>query len=243
MWEWYTSKDGALARRFSDLGFDSRSPSYWALRVPPPTPWSFLPAFALREWDSFSLPTRYEAQIDLPPGGYNLAMVLGDRENFGRVEVPLNIEPYDGTQLGLSSVVMSNRQRNAAVAAQESAAFHLAPRYVPLVSEGVQITPSASLRFKHGQRLITYFEVYEPLLLKDSATKVWAHLKLVDTESDRVEEDFPPVDVAPYAKPASWVIPVSRTLKPRKGAYRLEVQATDSAGRSTVVRTANFTVE
>jgi predicted phage tail protein len=42
------------------------------------------------------------------------------------------------------------------------------------------------------------------------------------------------------------MIPIGDELKVDqlpKGDYRLEVQATDSAGRSTPWRTANFTVE
>jgi len=179
----------------------------------------------------------------LPSGEYNLVMVLGDGQNFGRVVEPLNIDAYDGAQLALSSVVLSKRGRNGAVAAQEAAAAHLAPKYVPLVSQGVQMTPAADRRFRHGEPLVAYFEVYEPLLLTEPATTVWAHLKLVDAKTGAVKQDFPPLDVAPFIQPGSSVIPTSRVLKPRKGAYRLEVQATDSAGRSTVLRTANFTVE
>jgi hypothetical protein len=230
----YKKEDGVVARRFSDLG--CCPPAYSMVWLgPPPRPWGTL--------GPFNLPTHYETQLELPSGEYNLTMVLGDGRNFGRAEEPLRIDAYDGVQLGLSSVVLSKRGRNAAVAAQEAAAAHLAPKYVPLVSKGVQVTPAADRRFRRGEPLVTYFEIYEPLLLTAPATTVWAHLRLVDAKRGAVKEAYPPMNVAPYIQPGSSVIPVTVSLKERKGAYRLEVQATDSAGRTTPWRAANFTVE
>jgi hypothetical protein len=229
-----SKKDGVLAKRFSDLGCCAPAfPVVWL--GPPQLIWGSL--------GPSTLPTRYETQIDLPPGEYNLVLLLGDEHNFGRVEKPLKIEGYDGAQLGLSSVVLPKRGRDASVAGQEAAAAHLAPKYVPLVSKGVQVTPAADRRFQHGKPLVTYFEIYEPLLLTAPATTVWAHLKLVDAGRGALKEDFPPMDVAPFIQPGSSVIPVTVSLKERKGAYRLEVQATDSAGKTTPWRAANFTIE
>ena len=59
---------------------------------------------ALDSSDPFWLPTRYETQVDLPAGDYDLEVVLNDGWNFARAEMPLNIEAYDGKQLALSSV-------------------------------------------------------------------------------------------------------------------------------------------
>jgi hypothetical protein len=54
------------------------------------------------------------------------------------------------------------------------------------------------------------------------------------------------MDAAPYERPGSIMIPIGDELPVSglpKGAYRLEVQATDSVGRSTPWRTASFTLE
>jgi hypothetical protein len=252
-------KEGrVLARRFSDLGFDrgqtSPAPAYTVLRVGPPTVlagsrpivgggYDVAGPSDQGAWNVGNLPIRYEAQIDLPSGEYDIVVALGDEKNFGQAGQQLKIDSYDGTQLALSSVVLSKRGRDAAVAAQEAAAAHLAPKYVPLVSKGVQVTPAADRRFRRGEPLVTYFEIYEPLLLTAPATTVWAHLRLVDAKRGAVKEDYPPMNVAPYIQPGSSVIPVTVSLKARKGAYRLEVQATDSAGRTTPWRAANFTIE
>jgi hypothetical protein len=160
--------------------------------------------------------------------------------------VPLNIDDYDGKALGISSVMLCKRHRDAHVAAVEAGAANFAPQYVPLVSKGSRFTPTADASFKQGEPLIPYFEVYEPLLATQAATTVQAHLRIVDASTGKVITDFPPVDAAPYERAGSSTIPIAREIpfdQLPKGAYRLEVQATDSAGRSTPWRTADFTVE
>ncbi len=189
-----------------------------------------------------TLPARYETQIDLEPGEYDLRVVLSDGSKFGRAKAHLLIEPYDREHLSMSSVVLCRRFRIASVATQEAAAANLAPQYVPLVSKGLQFTPSAETQFRKGKPLIAYFEVYEPLLATQPKAKVQAHMRIVSTKTGRIAEDFAPFDVSSYERPGSTMIPVSQEIKVPKGEYRLEVQATDSAGRSTSWRTAGFSV-
>jgi hypothetical protein len=197
--------------------------------------------------DVVLIPAHYETQIDLPPGDYSLHLILGDGSKFGRADVPLNIEKYDGKQFALSSVMLCKRFRNASVAAQEAAAFNLAPQYVPLVSKGVQFTPTGDTNFRKGEPLVAYFEVYEPLLASTtSVTVIQTQLKITDAKTGEVKADTGPRSAANWIEPGKIVIPISEQIavdKLPKGSYRLEVQATDSAGRSTVWRTADFTVE
>jgi hypothetical protein len=191
------------------------------------------------------LPTRYETQMDIPPGNYNLEVVLGDEEKFGRAEVPLNIDPYDGQQLALSSVALCKRLRGAAVAAKEAAQANFAPQYVPLASKDIWFTPAGDTNFEKGEPLFAYFEVYEPLLSQNPAT-VEVHLRILDASTGKLKEDFAPVDAAPYSRLGSSVLRIARKVpvdQLPKGTYRLEVQARDSAGRSTAWRAANFAVE
>jgi hypothetical protein len=232
-------KDGTLAARFSDVACcPSERPDVVVSGDPSYTNYG--------EWDPVCLPARYNAQFDLPPGEYDFRLVLSDGSKFGRVEMPLIIDSYDGKQLALSSVVLCKRFRDASVVAQEAAAANLAPKYEPLVSKGVQVTPTAGTRFKRGEPLIAYFEVYEPRVAAQPATAVHAHLRIVDAKTGEIAKDFQPVDAASYKQAGKLMIPVAREIATDKlpqGAYRLEVQASDSAGKSTVWRTANFTVE
>ena len=134
------SHDATLLARFSDFGCCSPdAPNFIITNGPQP----HLDAFPQNE--PFMIPTRYETQIYLPPGNYELRVVISDDRNFGRVTVPLKIESVGANQLAISSVMLCKRFRNAAVAAQEAAAVNLAPQYVPLVTKSVQFTPTGDI--------------------------------------------------------------------------------------------------
>ena len=200
---------------------------------------------ALSGKDPGWLPTRYETQIGLSPGEYDLQIVVSDTQKFGAAEVPLHIDNYDGRALGLSSVMLCKRFRDAHVAAVERAAANFAPQYMPLVSKNIEVTPSGDTHVKKGQLLILYFEIYEPLLTNASATAVQAHFRIIEAKNGNTRDDFM-VDAQSFEQPGRTMIPIEREIltdKMPRGAYRLEVQATDSAGNSTPWRTAEFTVE
>jgi len=201
---------------------------------------------ALDSSDPFWIPTRYNTQMDLPPGEYKLQVVLSDGWNLGRAEMPLTLAPYDRKELALSSVVLCKRLRDAAVAAKEAAAANFAPRYLPLVSKGIEFSPAGDASFAKDSQFFAYFEVYEPLLAQEPATSVKVQMRILDSGTGTVKAAFAPLDAAPYKDPESAVFRVARTILIRelpKGAYRLEVRAQDSAGGITDWRGADFTVE
>ena len=236
-------KDETLAGRFSGIGCCPPEDYPTFVRTDNPYDDPYKP----RPWlDVSSIPSRYETQIELPPGQYDLRVVLSDSWKYGRVEVPLIIDSYDREQLALSSVVLGKRYCDAGAAAQEAAAANLAPQYVPLVSKGIQVTPAGDTHFTKAEPLIAYFEAYEPQVDGKAEATVQAHLRIRDAETGEIRKEFPPLSAAPYIKAGSRAIPIEQQIDiggAPKGAYRLEVQATDSAGRSTAWRTANFTVE
>jgi hypothetical protein len=98
------------------------------------------------------------------------------------------------------------------------------------------IKPTANTRFKRGETLYTYFEVYEPLLAGQSPATVQIQMRIVDVKTGELKTDPQPLSATPYAKAGSPVIPIGRGIDISKlptGSYRLEVQANDSAGKST----------
>ena len=199
---------------------------------------------ALNSSDPFWMPTRYETQIDAPPGQYNLEVVLSDGWNSGRAEMPLTIDPPGGRQLALSSIVLCKRLRDAAVAAKEDAAANFAPQYVPLVSKGIQFIPAGDTVFHANEPLFAYFEVSEPSPAPPS--KVTVQMRILDAGSTEVLANFAPFDAAPYAVAGTSVLRIARTIPVRqlpKGSYHLQVRATDSTGPATPWRSATFTVE
>jgi hypothetical protein len=233
--------DGSIAARFSDSAYDGSERKMAG---------GFFHKFCQRinfdEYDSATLPNRYQAQMELAPGTYELVVLLSDGVNFGRATSTLLVEDYDARQLELSSLALSDRIGNAEAAAKEAQAANLAPEYVPLVSKGVQVSTAASSKFKRSKPFIAYFEVYEPLLSESPPAKVQVRMRILDTKTGKPAGDFEPFDAAPYEAPGSTVIRIGKGLqvdKLPKGEYRLEVQARDSAGRRTWVRTADFTLE
>jgi hypothetical protein len=200
---------------------------------------------ALDSSDPFWLPTRYETQVDLPAGDYDLEVVLNDGWNFGRAKIPLTVEPYDGKQLALSSVALCKSLRSAAVAAKENAQASFAPQYVPLVSRNILFSPSGYTSFAKGESLFAYFEVYEPQLAENPTAPVSVHLRILDASTSKIKEDFAPIDAASYKQAGSSVLRIGRKLPIDQlptGAYLLEVQAAGSKG-STAWRAATFEVK
>jgi hypothetical protein len=232
-------KDGSLAARFSGLGCCSPDIPWFS--------WGGLPSgYTYSTLEIPIIPTAYEAQMELSPGEYELVVVLSDGSKFGRVQVPLTIDRYDGKQVGLSSVALCKRFHNAAGIEQEAAAANFAPKYLPLVSKGVQFAPSGDTRFKKGEPLFAYFEVYEPLLAGQPAPAVQTQMRIRNVKTGELKVDTGLRNAAPWIEPGSIVVPIAEEVSVQMlpaGSYRLEVQASDSAGRSTVWRTAEFTVE
>jgi hypothetical protein len=224
---------GANAHIFR-IDADPMRPDYSAIKT------------GLESSDPFWIPTRYETQIDVAPGDYDLQVVLSDELNFGRVETPVSIDPYNGKELALSSIALCKRLRDVAVAAKEDVAANFAPRYVPLVSKGIEFTPAGDTSFNKGEALYAYFEVYEPALSEHPDTSVAVEMRVVDPGTDKVRAAFAVVNATPYEQSGSTTLRVARTVPIRqltKGSYILQVRASDSAGATTPWRTANFSIE
>ena len=179
--------DGAHIQRFSDFadwdGVSDPAVRPWFTRRGRKVPWGCTVSNAV--------PTRYETQVALPPGRYDFRVALTDGSKFGRVQVPLNIAPYDHEELAISGPVLVRRFRKAPV---DGIHTKLAVKFVPLVSKGIEVTPTADTRFEKGDSLVTYFEIYEPLLSVQPQTAVQAHLRILDAKKRTIIKDFDAVD-------------------------------------------------
>jgi predicted phage tail protein len=94
--------------------------------------------------------------------------------------------------------------------------------------------------------LIAYFEIYEPASAATGTTAVSATMKVVDAKTGETKELAKPVKADSYRTSVNPAIPMALNLpidKLSKGEYRLEVQATDSAGNSTPWDSADFAIE
>ena len=193
---------------------------------------------------STMIPSRYDTQLDLPPGGYNLQVILSDGEKFGAARVPLIVEDYAQKQLAISALALCARVRKDSADSSKVPAGSPGS-YVPLVSRGVEFTPGTGAQFSNTEMLYPYFQIYAPQLTAQPPVTLKAHLMIVDAATGNIVQDFREVNVAPYARPGSSFVTVTRGIDLRnlaEGSYRLEVQATDSTGKITPWQKADFSV-
>jgi len=247
-------KDGTLAARFSDQACCGTSD----LLI------GHSGGFGGDRFDWVTLPARYEGQIDLSPGDYNLRVILSDGKKFGRVDLPLTIDSYQDTPLALSSVALCKRFHR--VDPPEYTQGILPSKFVPLVSKGIEFTPSADATFeKKRDPLFAYFEIYapeqaipaaagetsapkppaEPQLLVAGNVAVQFQLKITNLKTGQVQIDSGLRPASEFLQSGRPVIPIVQEVATHdlpKGNYRLEVQASDSAGHHTPWHAATFAI-
>jgi hypothetical protein len=235
-------KNGTLAARFSDLAccstelpgfarFGNRSAN---LEEPHP------------EFDPAYLPARYDTQLDLPPGEYEVQVVVSDEAKFGRATTSLSIDTKAEHRLALSSVLLCKRFRDATAANQEAATSKVASEYVPLISKGMEFTPAGDMRFTKKDPWIAYFEVYEPLLAGAGTTDVQFQMRITDVKTGEVKTDTGLRPAKSCVRAGKTTIAIAERMAVEKlpsGTYRVEIQASDSAGNHTGWRATSFAVK
>ncbi len=198
------------------------------------------------EWKEFTKnPFQYQNQFDAGAGNYKLTVVLsGGGDAFGKFETPLSVDSYDGKHLNLSGLAMTNSVQavNAIPAGLDSM---LLEDNRPLVVKGMQIVPSGSNRFKHTDNVVVYAEIYEPLLSAPNPPVVGMGYRIFERASNKEIFSTGGQSAADFIHQGSPVVPIGmkvlvKDLKP--GAYRLLVQAADSAKNSAPNRTVDFDI-
>src|SRR5579871_293058 len=191
-------------------------------------------------------PFHYENQFDLASGQYSLRVVFSSgSESFGKMIVPLTIDPYDGKQLSMSTPVLSNELHAAADMTTDLDAALLEDRK-PLVVRGMQVVPTASGHFKKTDNAAIYVEVYAPELLTPNPPKVGLEMRVTDLKTGEKKMDAGIRDTAGAIQPGSPVMTLGLKLPIAQlgpGSYRLELRAVDSQNRDTGFHSADFDLE
>ena len=233
------SSDGKLAARFSgramggDL-FQSKFP----LLAPTSSP-LFGPCF-LTATDVF------ETQLDLPPGEYKLHAVIREGKNFGRTEIPIHVENFNGMQFAISDIALGKNYRQVTAGSQPDSDPLWNDQQFSLVSQGFELLPTADTRFKTGQMLHFYLEVFYALQSVPPPGKIEVHMRVLDAETGKVVKELLPEDTAPYSKPGDPVIPVGGGIDVTNlptGSYQVQAQATDSTGKTTAWNSVAFSIQ
>ena len=195
-------------------------------------------------------PLNYENQFDVASGQYTLKVVFSSGgENFGKLDVPLTIDPYDAGQFGLSAMAFSKQIRHVTDMETQLDSMLLENR-TPLVTQGMELIPTADTHFKKNDPAAIYVEIYEPLLIAKAtppanAPKVGLQVDFVDRKSGEHKIQAG-IDAQSSVRDRNPVIPVGLRIpldKLGSGSYRVELKAVDSAGNASKLRAADFDVE
>jgi hypothetical protein len=96
---------------------------------------------------------------------------------------------------------------------------------------------------KH-EPLSIYFEIYEPLLERQTIA-VWYRLRITDLNTGGPVMNTEPISTADWVVAGNTVIPIGLKLateKLNRGSYKVEVQASDSAGHESEWRATKFNI-
>lgn len=196
--------------------------------------------------DNFaSRPYHYENEFYIAGGQYTLKLAVSSGEKFGKFEMPLVVDHYDPKDFSISALAISKQFYKVSEMSSALDAQLLQDR-TPLVTQGLQIVPSASNRFKNSDRVAIYLEVYEPAVAEAAPPKVGLKMRIVDEKTGKsaLEANIP--DTSSSVIPGNPVIPMGVPLPVaglQPGNYEVELLATDSAGRATATRKAVFSIE
>ena len=194
------------------------------------------------------VPSRFDSQVDLPSGDYDLRLVVSDGHNFGRARIPLRVQPFDAQRLMMSDAMVGGVLRDAVWVAREVASVSPSPVIpTPLVSKGIQFFPDTDTpaRLRKHAPLFLYFELYEPLLGNEKPT-VYYRVRITDLKTGALLMNTEPLAAAEWELPGNVASPIGLKLateKLEKGSYRLEIQASDSAGCETNWRQTSFVIQ
>lgn len=192
------------------------------------------------------VPSRFDSQLNLPPGDYEVKVAVTDGINFGRAQIPLRVEKLDAQRLMLSEVVIGGVLRDASWVLREAASVSPSPVVpTPLVSKNVQYFPDtdAPARLRRRYPLYLYFEIYDPA--DTEKPTIFYRVRITDLKTGVLVMNTEQMRAAKWIMSGNAVVPIGLELdtdKLSKGTYKLEIQASDSTGRVSDWRNALFTI-
>ena len=216
-----TKPDGSVAAHFSDtvkLEFDNQKEANEFLRTP----------------------YHYVNQFKIGPGQYTfrLAFTSGG-ESFGKIDLPLTIDSWNGQALGASGLALSHETKPAADLAGDLDASLLEGDR-PLVAKNTEVIPAGNDQFRPGEPAFLYFEAYEPrLAASKTPVLVGVRVRVLDAVTHQQKYDAGIKSVGSFEHPGNPVVPVLTSLPGLPaGNYEVEVSIMRETGAPLVRTTA-----
>jgi hypothetical protein len=180
-------------------------------------------------------PMHYDTQFDLASGQYTFKLVLAPAgsQDFGKIERPLAVEPFDGKQFAMSGVALSlHAQKVTDVDAGMDAL--LTEGRTPLIAQNYQFTPTGESRFKTKDQVMLYLELYEPANAAANPPQLRVRLTIFDSKTGQTKTDGS-LEVTRFATAGNPMVAVPLQIPVAElgaGAYRCEFTAIDGLGRT-----------
>lgn len=202
-----------------------------------------------KEIEAFAAkPLHYENQFDAASGEYRfkIAYSANNGADFGKLEVPLKIDPFDGKQFQISSVLLSGNLRRLGtedLGIQADLVDGRTPFIVQAGPNTFQLSPSPYTVYKKADNVACYVEVYEP---QPDLDKLKLGVQLIIRDKDGAEKlNSGMVEVTNYLRKGNPTVPIALKVPVDQltpGSYQLELTAYDTLGKKSA-RTASLTVE
>jgi hypothetical protein len=191
---------------------------------------------ALRFGDTLEAPYHYSTQFNIAPGRYRLLMAVGANGGaFGKVERPIEIEPWTGRAISMSGIALGSEQRPLADLTTELDNSMLDGEW-RLAAKGNVIVPMSGSQFGAGRDGFLYFEIYD---MRQAASAPEARIRIVERTTGQAKSESE-VNVQEWVRPGNPVIPIAWKLPVAglpAGPYTVEVRVGDT------VHGANFEVK
>jgi len=242
-------KGGKLHGEFDLAGVAYKADGTAAARVSDVVKFDF---DAQQQVDEFlHAPYHYENQFEIAPGQYNFRMAFtsgsSDAQGFGKVEMPLTVNPWNGQTLAISAIALSHDAHPAAnLAAGLDVSLLEGQR--PLVAKGAELIPAGASQFHAGEPAYFYFEAYEPLLAtaKPDAPLplIGIRIRVLDRATGQQKSDTGAKAAGALERAGNATIPVISSLSTANvpaGAYKLEVSVMRESG-DPVISTTDFDI-
>ncbi len=209
----------------------------------------------------YTIPSVWDTEIDLLPGQYKLRVLVTDGKDFGRAYADLRVRPLDSNSLNVSDLAVNSVLLDAALIVRLATMVTPNPLVpAPLVSkmvtlaavatapplvQDVQFLPFPYAQAWKGTPIPLYFEIYKPVPDTDDS-EIYYQMRITDLKTGATVMATEPISTADFVVPGDSVVPIGLkldTYKLQKGAYKLEVQASDSAGHESEWRAADFNIQ
>jgi VWFA-related protein len=173
---------------------------------------------------------RYEKTFGIAAGQYTFAVVFSSGgKDFGRLELPLDVDPYSPSEFAISDLALSRETTPASELDLGGTGVLLGSR-TSLVAAGTRYIPSGSNQFERGASAFVYFETYEPR--PGPVTPVTVEIRILDAPTHAVKKDSGPISIEAPQSGATIRIGEPLPLDGLDaGSYFVEVSAQEASGK------------